>query len=190
MLKEIPDLSEQNVTAEGVVVFILSHIGSKSERPLPYLRTDGAKDTRLFFSGDKTYENATLWPYNGKKVRVTGDKNRGGLLIVREIELLEDVKAGEAQEKSLEQPPASAESQPSGPAEPAPVAPATAESLPKAAPMSGSVAPAPVASVSAEPQPVSAETAPVVPAAAESQPKDLPGCDTGASSANGGKSPT
>ena len=102
MLKTIPDLSEKNITAEGIVIFLLSNPGSKSEIPLPYLRSDGEKDIRLLLKDDNPFENAGIRPYEGKKVRVRGDRNAKGVLIANEIELVAEDDAGNSQEETKE----------------------------------------------------------------------------------------
>ena len=100
MLKTIPDLSEKNITAEGIVIFLLSNPGSKSEIPLPYLRSDDEKDLRLLLKDDNPFENAGIRTYEGKKVRVRGDRNAKGVLIVNEIELVAEDDAGNPQKET------------------------------------------------------------------------------------------
>ena len=84
----------------GIVEFILSNVGSKSEKMQPFLREADGNLVEIFKESDNPFVNESLKEYEGKTVKVTGEENEYGLFIIDQIEVIEG--AGEAKEATPE----------------------------------------------------------------------------------------
>ena len=76
-------------TKEGVVVFLLSNDGSKSECLLPHLCI--GRDIPilpLYMEGDNPFENKALYEYDGCRVKVHGKHGNNNVFIVSSIETI------------------------------------------------------------------------------------------------------
>lgn len=65
---------EEPIEATGTVVFLLSNIGTKSERVIPFLYVSQNTMYKLHLRGDDSFEERGLFPYDGKRVIVSGVK--------------------------------------------------------------------------------------------------------------------
>ena len=65
---------EEQIETVGTVVFLLFHIGTKSEGKVPFLYIDRDTMYKLVLRGDNPFENKGLHPFDGQRVRVTGVK--------------------------------------------------------------------------------------------------------------------
>ena len=74
---------EEPIEATGTVVFLLSNIGTKSEGVFPFLYVNQNTKYKLHLRGDDSFEERGLFPYDGKRVKVSGVK-------------IEDIKKGVA----------------------------------------------------------------------------------------------
>ena len=74
----------------GIIEFILSNVGSKSEKMQPFLKEEDGNLVEVFKEGDNPFNNDTLKEYEGKKVTVTGEENEYGLFIIDTIEVIEE----------------------------------------------------------------------------------------------------
>ena len=81
------------MTKTGIVEFILSNVGSKSEKMQPFLKEADGNLVEIFKETDNPFKNDSLKEYEGKTVTVTGDENEYGLFIIDTIEVLDAVKA-------------------------------------------------------------------------------------------------
>ncbi len=88
------------MTKTGIVEFILSNVGSKSEKMQPFLREADGNLVEIFKESDNPFKNESLKEYEGKTVKVTGEENEYGLLIIDTIEVIEG--AEEAKEAPSE----------------------------------------------------------------------------------------
>lgn len=73
-------------TKEGVVVFLRSNEGSKSECILPYLymgRTEPMLP--LYLENDNPFENRGMTKYDGHRVRIDGKTSNNNVFIVNKI---------------------------------------------------------------------------------------------------------
>ena len=76
-------------TKEGVVVFLLSNDGSKSECLLPHLYV--GRDITilpLYMEGDNPFENKALYEYDGCRFKVHGKHGNNNVFIVSSIETI------------------------------------------------------------------------------------------------------
>ncbi len=71
---------------QGIIFFIKINIGSKSESSQPFLYQGDGKFLRLKKQGDNPFANESIKPFDGKKVRVTGQKNETDVFCVDSIE--------------------------------------------------------------------------------------------------------
>ncbi len=78
----------------GKIEFILSGVGSKSEKMQPFLREADGSLVEIFKEGDNPFKNESLKEYEGKTVTVTGEENEYGLLIIDTIEIVEGSEEG------------------------------------------------------------------------------------------------
>ena len=74
----------------GIIEFILSNVGSKSEKMQPFLKEEDGNLVEVFKEGDNPFNNDTLKEYEGKKVTVTGEENEYGVFIIDTVEVIED----------------------------------------------------------------------------------------------------
>ena len=79
----------------GIIEFILSNVGSKSEKMQPFLKEADGNLVEIFKESDNPFENESLKEYEGKTVNVTGEENEYGLFIIDTIEVIEDKAAPE-----------------------------------------------------------------------------------------------
>lgn len=85
----------------GIVEFILSNVGSKSEKMQPFLKESDGTLTEIFKESDNPFVNESLKEYEGKTVTVTGEENEYGLYIIDTIEVVGDApKETETTEKA------------------------------------------------------------------------------------------
>lgn len=73
------------VTLHGIVVFLRSNIGSKSEAKVPYLYVNREEKIRLMKKNDNPFENHGLDEYDGKPVEVSGMLIRNNIFCVVSI---------------------------------------------------------------------------------------------------------
>ncbi len=81
------------MTKTGKVEFILSGVGSKSEKMQPFLREADGNLVEIFKESDNPFKNESLKEYEGKTVMVTGEENEYGLLIIDKIEVTDGAEA-------------------------------------------------------------------------------------------------
>ncbi len=72
-------------TLTGVVVFRKVNVGSKSEGCFPFLQTEDGELVRLAKTGDDSFEQLSLLPFDGKQVTVVGTTNEFDVFCVQEI---------------------------------------------------------------------------------------------------------
>lgn len=77
----------KQTTLQGIIVFLSSDIGSKSEAKIPFLYVNREKVIRLFKRGDNPFENSTFNDYDGKHVEVQGEFVHGNKLKVLSIRI-------------------------------------------------------------------------------------------------------
>lgn len=63
----------KQTTLQGIIVFLSSDIGSKSEAKIPFLYINRENMIRLFKRGDNPFENRAFNDYDGKYVEVLGE---------------------------------------------------------------------------------------------------------------------
>lgn len=84
----------------GKIEFILSNVGSKSEKMQPFLREADGNLVEVFKESDNPFKNDSLKPYEGKTVSITGEANEYGVFIIDTIDVIEEeteaVKAQDA----------------------------------------------------------------------------------------------
>jgi len=79
-------LDKQIVKMTGVVIFLLSNEGSKSESHMPYLyRSKTEPLMPLLLKNDNPFENNGLTMYDGLKVDIVGEIGASGTCVVDEI---------------------------------------------------------------------------------------------------------
>ena len=78
--------TEDIITKRGIVIFLESKKGSKSEEIYPFLYESAGVCTRIMMKGDNPFENKCLRLYDGVPVIVHGTKGRSDILIVSSIE--------------------------------------------------------------------------------------------------------
>lgn len=78
----------KQTTLQGIIVFLSSDIGSKSEAKIPFLYVNREKVIRLFKRGDNPFENSTFNDYDGKHVEVQGELVHGNKLKVLSIRII------------------------------------------------------------------------------------------------------
>jgi hypothetical protein len=78
----------KQTTLQGIIVFLSSDIGSKSEAKIPFLYVNREKVIRLFKRGDNPFENSTFNDYDGKHVEVQGEFVHGNKLKVLSIRII------------------------------------------------------------------------------------------------------
>jgi hypothetical protein len=78
----------KQTTLQGIIVFLSSDIGSKSEAKIPFLYVNREKVIRLFKRGDNPFENSTFNDYDGKHVEVQGEFVHGNKLKVLSIKII------------------------------------------------------------------------------------------------------
>lgn len=79
-------MEEDKSVKEGIVVFMQTDKGSKSQSVQPYLYQGNGEMVRLWKQGDNPFEQNALKPYDGKRVCVTGSTDENDILCVSEIE--------------------------------------------------------------------------------------------------------
>ena len=78
--------SSQVTERSGVVVFLTTNRGSKSESLQPYLyQSRDIPLLRIMYRGDNPFENDRLLEYDGKRIDVCGVLSESGTLIVERI---------------------------------------------------------------------------------------------------------
>ena len=70
---------------QGIIVFMLCDIGSKSECQRPFLYRGGGEFIRLRKVGDNPFENESFRPFDALAVSLTGETDEFGTLCVTEI---------------------------------------------------------------------------------------------------------
>lgn len=76
-------------TKEGVVVFLKSNEGSKSECSLPYLYLGRAESlVPMFMENDNPFENNSFLPYDGCRVKAIGMMSSDNVFVVNKIETI------------------------------------------------------------------------------------------------------
>ena len=84
----------------GVIQFILSNVGSKSEKMQPFLKEADGTLVEVYKESDNPFNNETLKPYEGKTVTITGEENEYGLFIIDTIDVVatevQNTKEGDA----------------------------------------------------------------------------------------------
>ena len=60
-------------TLQGIIVFLPSNIGSKSEAKIPFLYVNRERVIRLFKRDDNPFENRAFNDYDGKYVEIQGE---------------------------------------------------------------------------------------------------------------------
>ena len=83
-------IRKENDMKTGIIEFILSGVGSKSEKMQPFLKEDDGNLVEIFKESDNPFKNDTLKEYEGKKVTITGEENEYGLFIIDTIEVIEE----------------------------------------------------------------------------------------------------
>ncbi len=73
---------------QGVVVFKLSNVKSKSESVKPYLYLGNSKFIRIYFEGDNPFQNSKLKPFDGLTVCVEGTMDENDILIANSVKKL------------------------------------------------------------------------------------------------------
>ena len=71
---------------KGIVIFMLAYAGTMSESIRPFLYQGNGEFLHLWKEGDNPFQNDSLIPYDGKKVRVIGQKNGNDVFCVDSIE--------------------------------------------------------------------------------------------------------
>lgn len=91
----------------GIIEFILSGVGSKSEKMQPFLKEADGNLVEIYKEGDNPFKNESLKPYEGKTVTITGEENEYGAFIIDTINLVAaqteaapNNEAGTAEQKS------------------------------------------------------------------------------------------
>ena len=79
-------MEQDKSVKEGIVVFIQTDTGSKSESVQPYLYQGNGEMVRLWKQGDNPFEQNALKPFDGKRVAITGETDENDVLCVRAIE--------------------------------------------------------------------------------------------------------
>lgn len=79
----------------GKIEFILSNVGSKSEKMQPFLKEADGNLVEVFKESDNPFVNESLKEYEGKTVNITGEQNEYGLFIIKTIEVIEDKTVSE-----------------------------------------------------------------------------------------------
>lgn len=69
----------------GIVVFLESDAGTKSESLQPYLYLGGGERIRLVKEGDNPFENESIWPFDTMIVSVSGEQDENGIFRVDTI---------------------------------------------------------------------------------------------------------
>lgn len=85
----------------GIIEFILSNVGSKSEKMQPFLKEEDGNLVEVFKEGDNPFNNDTLKEYEGKKVTITGEENEYGLFVIDTINVVEEKTAVENETKPV-----------------------------------------------------------------------------------------
>ncbi len=71
---------------QGIIIFLKTNIGSKSESLQPFLYQNGGKIIRLSKQGDNPFENESLKPFDGEKVKVTAENITDEIMYIDSIE--------------------------------------------------------------------------------------------------------
>lgn len=71
---------------QGIIIFTKINIGSKSECIQPFLYQGSGRFLRLWKQGDNPFDNESIKPFDGKKVKVIGQKNENDVFCVDSIE--------------------------------------------------------------------------------------------------------
>ena len=71
---------------EGIVIFHLSGIGSRSEHVRPFLYLGNANFQKIWKKGDSSFTGTSLIKYDGKRVIVTGEVDEYDILVIETIE--------------------------------------------------------------------------------------------------------
>ena len=73
----------------GVIEFVLSNVGSKSEKMQPFLKEADGNLIEVYKDGDNPFKNTELKQYEGMTVTVTGEQNEYGVFIIDTINVVE-----------------------------------------------------------------------------------------------------
>jgi hypothetical protein len=74
---------------EGVLVFKQANVGSKSEMLAPYLYVGEGKFERVKMLGENPFMPSTLNEYDGLRVKVSGEYNDDGVLMIETVERID-----------------------------------------------------------------------------------------------------
>lgn len=89
---------------KGVVVFMTSEKGSKSEGVYPYLYTGNGEFVRIYKEGDNPFENRTFKKYDGQRVELEGEFNENEWYVVSGISRSQSCeKKAEGEEEEAEE---------------------------------------------------------------------------------------
>lgn len=72
---------------EGIIVFRLTNIGSKSEGILPFLYSGMGVFIRVWKNGDDSLNGKELQEFDGKRVTVEGKENEYGIFCIDKIQV-------------------------------------------------------------------------------------------------------
>ena len=64
----------------GIVVFLKTFCGTKSESVQPFLYLGRGETVRIHKEGDNPFENTSLLPFDGKEVVIEGEMRPNDLL--------------------------------------------------------------------------------------------------------------
>ena len=73
---------------EGVIIFKQANVGSKSETLAPYLYTGNGKFECIKMLGENPFIKSKLNDYDGVKVKLMGEYNDDGVLMVESVETI------------------------------------------------------------------------------------------------------
>lgn len=71
---------------EGVIIFKLANVGSKSETLASYLYMGEGKFERVKMLGENPFTKSKLHDYDGQRVKLIGSYNDDGVFMVEGIE--------------------------------------------------------------------------------------------------------
>ena len=75
---------------EGIIVFQLTNIGSKSEGLRPFLYTGNAQYMQVWKDGDISFIGSDLLPFDSKRVVVGGEMNEYDIFCISSINIKEN----------------------------------------------------------------------------------------------------
>ncbi|MBE6589250.1 MAG: hypothetical protein E7643_03650 [Ruminococcaceae bacterium] len=76
---------------KGIVVYMLTGVGSQSEGVYPFLYVGNNVYKRIWLEEDGSLMGNALLPYDGKTVELVGDYDVYGIFCIREIKVLFDM---------------------------------------------------------------------------------------------------